>query len=140
MEKDKLDTSFDNIVKVKAHYDPELSVIMQRYKFNMRTRAEGESVVTYVAALRELAQHCEYKDMLSDMLRDRLVCDVKHKGITNRLLNEKNLTYEKALELAQAMESAKKDTRHLQATQSAPEVHHNTSQKQGTGQKKQPAG
>ena len=74
------------------------------------------------------------------MLRDRLVCGVKHKGITNRLLNKKILTYEKALELAQAMESAEKDTRHLQATQSAPEVHHNTSQKQGTSQKKQPAG
>ena len=44
--KDKLNTtSFDEIVtKVKSHYDPMPSVIVQRYKFNMRTRAEGESV------------------------------------------------------------------------------------------------
>ena len=141
VEKDKVNTtSFEDIVaKLKTHYDPEPSVIMQRYKFNTRTRAEGESVANYVAALRELAQHCDYNDTLSDMLRDRLVCGVKHKGITNRLLNEKKLTYEKALELAQAMETAEKDTRHLQTTQSAPEVHHNTSQKRGTGQKKQPA-
>ena len=129
IEKDKLDmTLYDDIVKkVKAHYDPQPSVIMQRYKFNTRSRAEGESVANYVAALRELAKHCDYKDTLQDMLRDRLVCGVMHKGITNRLLNEKNLTYEKAMELAQAMESAEKDTRHLQSTQSAQEVpvHHN---------------
>ena len=49
-------TSYDDIVKlVKSHYDPNLSVIMQRYKFNMRKRADGDSVATYVAALRDLA-------------------------------------------------------------------------------------
>ena len=55
IDKDKLDTtSYDDIdivKKVKTHYDPEPSVIMQRNKFNTRTRAEGESVATYVAAL-----------------------------------------------------------------------------------------
>ena len=96
-------TSFLDIVKkVKSHYDPEPSVIMQRYKFNTRTRTEGESVATYIAELREIAQHCDHKDTLSDMLRDRLACGVKHKGITNRFLNDKHLimTYKKAMELA----------------------------------------
>ena len=113
---DKLDsTSYDDIVKlVMGHYDPKPSVIVQRYKFNTRTRVDGESVATYVAALRDIAQHCEYKDTLQDMLRDRLVCGVQHKGITNRLLAESELTYKKALELAQAMESAERDTRHIQ--------------------------
>ena len=32
------------------------------------------------------------------MLRDRLVCGVRHRGITNRLLAEKELDYDKALE------------------------------------------
>ena len=36
-----------------------------------------------------------------------------------RLLAEKGLTFEKALELAQAMESAERDTQHLQSTQAA---------------------
>ena len=76
-------TSFEDVAKLKTHYDPEPSVIMQRYKFNTRTRAEGESVANYVAALRELAQHCDYNDTLSDMLRDRLVCGVKHKAVAD---------------------------------------------------------
>ena len=103
-------------------------MIVQRYKFNTRTRAAGESIATYVAALRELAQYCEYRDTLLDMLRDRLVCGVNHKGITNRLLAEKELTFDKALEVAQAMESAERDTQQLQSTltQHTQEVHHST--------------
>ena len=111
VQQDKLDTtSYADIVKlVKEHYDPAPSPIMQRYRFNTRVRGEGESVATYVASLRDIAQHCEYKDTLLEMLRDRLVCGVKHKGITNRLLAEKTLSYDKALELAQAIESAERD-------------------------------
>ena len=118
VEEDKLDTtSYDDIVKlVKAHFDPTPSAIMQRYKFNTRTREEGESVAAYVAALRDIAQHCEYKENLQDMLRDRLVCGVRHKGITNRLLAEKKLDYDKALELAKAIESAETNTKQLQST------------------------
>ena len=86
VQAEKLDsTPYEDLVKiVKNHYDPKPSVTMQRYKFNTRTRTVGESIATYVAALRELAQHCEFKETLSDMLRDRLVCGVNHKGITNR--------------------------------------------------------
>ena len=59
------------------------------------------------------------------MLRDRLICRVNHKGITNRLLAEKDLTFDKALKLAQAMESAERDTQHLQSMQQQPQdVHH----------------
>ena len=50
------------------------------------------------------------------MLRDRLVCGVRHKGITNRLLAEKKLDYDKALELAKAIESAETNTKQLQST------------------------
>ena len=54
---------------------------MQRYKFNTRVRAEGESVAAYVAALRNIAQ---YKDTLQDM-HDRLVCGVgHHRSFTGR--------------------------------------------------------
>ena len=121
VQAEKLDsTPYEELVNiVKNHYDPKPSVIMQRYKFNTRTRTAGELIAAYVAALRDLAQHCEFKETLSDMLRDRLVCGVNHKGITNRLLAEK------ALELAQAMESAERDTQHLQSTQQQPqEVHY----------------
>ena len=148
VEETKLDTtSYDDIVElVKAHFDPTPSPIMQRYRFNTRVRTDGESVAIYVAALRDIARHCEYKDTLQDMLRDRLVCGVRHKGITNRLLAEKKLDYEKALELAKAIESAEQNTKQLQSTHPPeaqlpiqptgppPRVNHNTYPKKGRGE------
>jgi hypothetical protein len=45
------------------------------------------------------------------MLRDRLVCGVNHEGLQRRLLAEKELTYEKAVELALAAETAEKGSK-----------------------------
>lgn len=51
-------TSFADIVKkLKEHYDPKPSAIVQRFKFNSRRREDGETIAVYVAALRELAEH-----------------------------------------------------------------------------------
>ena len=100
-------TNFSEIVQVlKDHFDPVPSAIKQRFKFNSRIRAAGESVSKYIAALRSLAERCQYKDTLKEMLHDQLVCGINHDGIQQRLLAEKGLTYEKALELALVIESA----------------------------------
>ena len=82
---------------VKDHYKPAPSPIVQRYKFNTRSRAPNESVAAYVTALRELAEHCKYGESLQEMLRDRLVCGVNHETIQKRLLAEKELSYDTAL-------------------------------------------
>ena len=89
------------------YYEPEPSPIVQRYKFNTRNRASGESIAAYVAALRELAEHCDYGASLSEMLRDRLVCGVNHEGIQKKLLAEKDLDYDKAYGIAVAIEVSK---------------------------------
>jgi len=110
-------SSFDDLVEVVKDYcEPKPSSIVQRYKFNTRLRKQGESIAAYVAALRELAQHCKYGDSLSDMLRDRLVCGVNHAGITRKLLAEKDLTYTKAYETALSIETAEKDTLNFKPT------------------------
>ena len=74
-------------------------MIVQRYKLNTRSRKQGESVAAYIAALRELAEHCSYGASLPEMLRDRLVCGINHEGIQRKLLAEKDLTYQSALTL-----------------------------------------
>ena len=79
---------------------------MQRFHFN---RSSGESIATYIAALCELALHCDYGDKLQEMVRAHLVCGVNHKGIQRKLLSEMNLTYEKALVFAQAIEASERD-------------------------------
>ena len=53
------------------------------------------------------------------MLRDRLVCAINDKRVQRRLLAEPRLTFAKALELAQAAETAQSNAKQLeQVTQS----------------------
>ena len=110
---------FDDLVKeVADFYDPKPSLIVQRFRFNTRQRASNESIAMYVAALRRLAEHCNFSD-LNEMLRNRLVCGVNHDTIQTRLLAEKELTFQKALDLSQAVEAAEKNSKLLQNSKPA---------------------
>lgn len=112
---------YDALVKLlRAHYNPKPSTIVQIFYFNSRSRAPGESVANYIAALRDLALHCEYGDNLPEMLRDRLVCSVSHKGIQRKLLAEPDLMYDRAFALAQ--EASERDAKALEKAPSQPET------------------
>ena len=112
------------IEEVRKHFNPKPSVIVERFQFHSRVRQSGESVSTYVAELRRLSQHCEFGASLDDMLRDRLVCGISDNRIQRRLLAEADFAFKKALELAQAMESADRNTQDLQkATAQSVAVH-----------------
>ena len=98
---------------MKGHYNPTPSPIVQRFKFNSRMRQQSENVATFVTALKQLTEHCVFGAALDDMLRDRLVCGIGDGKIQRRLLAESELTFKKAFELAQAMETADRDARDL---------------------------
>ena len=53
------------------------------------------------------------------MLRDRLVCSVEEPRIQRRLLAELDLKFDKAFELASAVETADKNAKDLQSTKSS---------------------
>ena len=63
--------SFEELVElVTKHHNPPPSVTVQRHKFNTRVRQQGESVSEFLAALRTLAEYCEFGDSINDQLRD----------------------------------------------------------------------
>ena len=112
------DFTFEELVeKVKTHFNPKPSPIVKRFEFNTRCQEEGENVATFVAALRKISEHCDYGATLNDMLRDRLVCGIRNKGVQRRLLQEVDLTYAKALDMAIAAETAEKDARSLRMSE-----------------------
>ena len=113
------DKSFEQIVKaVSDHLCPKPSSILLRFYFNSCVQKESESIAQFVAELRRLAVHCEFEGTLEIMLRDRLVCGVRDPQLQKRLLAERQLTFSKALELAQAFESAESSSRDIQAVRS----------------------
>ena len=69
--------TFEQLVKlVQEHHQPTPPAIVQHYKFNSRTQSTGEPVVTFVTKLRRLAEHCQFGQMLDEMLHDQLVCRI----------------------------------------------------------------
>ena len=109
------EVSYNDLTKkLTEHFSPTPSSIMQRFKFNTCVRHPEEKIGAYVTRLRELTQYCEFGDTLSDMLRDRLVCGVNNEQLQRRLLSESQLTFKKALEIAQTFETAARDAKDLQ--------------------------
>lgn len=88
------------------HYSPRPSVIVQRYHFYCRTQDIGETVKEFVAGLRQLADRCEFGAELANNLRDRIVHGIRNDVMRRRLLEEPNLTLDRAVELITSMEAA----------------------------------
>ena len=63
-----------------------------------------------MAELRRLSEHCGFQD-LENMLRDRLVCGVRDTRIQKKLLAEMGLTFKKAFNTAQAVETAEQQAK-----------------------------
>ena len=104
------------VATLTKHYSPTPSEMVQRFKFNTRVRKLGESVSTYIVELQSLAESCNYGSSLEAMLWDRLVCGINDERIKQRLLAEAKLTYAKALEISQGLETAAQNMKELRTS------------------------
>ena len=82
----------------------------------------------YVAALRKLAEHCNFGEALDEMLRDRLVCGIANPTVQKCLLAEPELTLTKAVIIAQAVELAERGSKKIQSVKDPPKNIHKFSQ------------
>lgn len=92
-------------------FSPKVNIVAERNKFRQRSQNVGESVVHYVAALRELAAKCDFKAMEDDMIRDQLVEKTNSARIRERLLLEDELKLKKAITIACQVESVVADAK-----------------------------
>ena len=69
----------------------------------------------YVVELKRLATTCKFGNFLKDALWDRLVCGLINTTSQKKLLTEKELSFDKALQLAVAFEMANKQAQELHA-------------------------
>ena len=90
---------------LSAHFSPPPSEALQRFRFYGRVRQPGESVAAFVAELRKLSEHCNFGDSLDKALRDRIIGGINDEAIRDKLLGERTLTYDKAVEIAQGVET-----------------------------------
>ena len=101
--------TFDELkVELKKHFEPKKVVIAERFNFHRRNQAPDESIAEYVAKLRKLTTNCDFSDYLEEALRDRFICGLRSETTQKQLITKVELTFQCAVEIAQAIEAAEK--------------------------------
>ena len=62
--------------KFESHFVKRRNQIFERAKFNQRVQNVGESVDSFITALYCLSEHCNYKDLHDEMIRNRIVVGI----------------------------------------------------------------
>ena len=117
-EKPASKTYEELIAVMKNHLEPKPLIIAEQFCFHRRNQADFESESDYMTVLRKLAEKCDFRDYLSEALRDRLVCGLRSEA-TQRLLAEEDLTLKKAYEMAISMEAASRRASELHVSSRA---------------------
>ena len=87
------------------HFEPQRNIIFERYLFNSANHG-NENTDQYLNRLRKLASTCAYGALCDELIRDRLVIGIKSHEVRRRLLREKALTLNTALDIIRAAETA----------------------------------
>ncbi|XP_071575575.1 uncharacterized protein [Temnothorax nylanderi] len=89
--------------------------IAENFRFYQRKQRDGESIKDFVAALHKLSVHCNFGTYLKTALRNQFVFGLASHRAQSRLLEMKDLTFDKAVQVATAMELSEKDAQQLQS-------------------------
>ena len=105
---------------LEAHFKPQRNVVYERYVFNSCVQSVEESVDVYVNRLRKLASSCEFGALTDELIRDRLVIGVKDRDLKGRLLRQKGLSLQKAIEMCKSNEITKQQLKSLENEEKKP--------------------
>ncbi|XP_045445764.1 uncharacterized protein LOC123653827 [Melitaea cinxia] len=115
---------------IEKHIEPTQSEITETYKFMKRVQLPNESIAEFVAALKKLAQTCNFGAHLERSLRDKFVHGLRYENIVKRLFNEDKLTFTTVVNIAIGMELAEKGARLITHGQEEAEVQKVSHQKE----------
>ncbi|CAH1252898.1 Hypp1033 [Branchiostoma lanceolatum] len=111
------------ITALDKHFKPLRNTVYERYKFNKCDQAAGEKIEAYVARLRKLISTCDYGDLKDQMLRDRIVLGIRDSKVRMKLLKQRNLTLQAAIDDCKTSETT---NQHMKAIQNSTETDHDT--------------
>ena len=118
--------------KLTVEFEGKKNIIYERYAFNSRAQKPDESFDRYLTRLRELIATCKYGTLENEMLRDRIVIGIKNSETQQRLLREKDLTLDEAVNICRSSEMA---AQHSEKFEHIPEAVNYVKNKPRTTQK-----
>lgn len=90
----------------------EKNLMVEHYKFNARSQAEGESFYDFSIELSMLAKECNFGDFRETALRDRFVAGIRSQEIKAKLLGlGSDTTFKIVVEEAMKLEMIEKDVK-----------------------------
>ncbi|KAI4884910.1 hypothetical protein NFI96_000923 [Prochilodus magdalenae] len=95
------------MAKFDAYFIPKRNVIHERACFHQRMQRAGERVETFIRALYELSEHCEFGANREEHIRDRIVVGIRDKDLSRKLQLIPNLTLEMTVQEARQSEEVK---------------------------------
>ena len=115
----------DSVVqKFEEYCIGQTNETFEQYLFNSRSQKEDESIDHYVSALRTLAKSCNFCQCLHDsLIRHRIVFGVKEPALRKKLLQERQLTLEKAIDICKSRETTAQHLKNLPTATDLNEIH-----------------
>ena len=97
----------DILDAMETYLRGQRSIVLDRREFYSRVQEPGESFDDFVCAIKEIAAYCDFcETCLDDQYRDRIVAGVHDEEAIKRMLQEKELTLQTAVDICRACESA----------------------------------
>ncbi|XP_068227904.1 uncharacterized protein [Palaemon carinicauda] len=111
--------TFQELTKlISEHLTPKPIIIAERYRFYQRKQQDGESVTQFVTEQRKLAEKCEFKGLLDEVLMDMFVIGLSNRVAQRKLLSETDLTLKKAFKIAMSCEMAEEQVQNIHSSKS----------------------
>ena len=101
--------------KFSEHFEPQTNITYERHVFNTRVQMAGETIDQFVTDLRMKAKTCAFESLRDSLIKDRIVVGILEDGTRARLLRERDLTLEKAVDICRAAETSKMQVNKLTA-------------------------
>lgn len=102
------------IIAIGKQLTPEKNKRYERAIFNLAKQENDEPYDVYFDRLRGLIKHCEYGELLNDLLLDKIICSIHDINMRERLWLDKNVTLETAIELCRAKQESTKQLLELE--------------------------
>ena len=95
--------------------------VAERFAFYERRQEAGETIAEYNAVKHKLATHCKFGGFLPQAMRDTFVFGLRDQKLGQQLLGIKDLSYDKAQDLAMVSKAAAKESKEMQSGSTAPQ-------------------
>ena len=93
------------LVKFDGFFQVRRNVIFEIARFNRQCQLPGELAEQYIVELYNLAEHCNYGTLTSEMIRDRLVVGIQDASLSQQLKLDPELSLEKAKKIVRQREA-----------------------------------